>query len=395
MLDSQPTYDNHLIGPETPLSHEQVVLLKELSEAEKEKALLLPGDAALDEKRRARVEATRPELFGQSAVIERCWSENSGQLEELAHRYAEKAIDRVFLVGAGDSLLAMVAVRQTMELMLGVPCEAVQSLEFAYYRRHVVSPNSLVVVLSSSGRTTRTLEALLIADHFGATTLSVTNSVGSPVAANSLDTLLLSATRNGWPTQSTTVAIAVLLRLAVEIGTVRGVALQEIFAQGLASVPGLIAKALTDNDLIVGEIAAAESAHGMYVFSAAGPAWAAAIAGAAKVKEATPDRALEIHLEEFHHYNSQKPGEPLFLLVPEGPSASRAIDTAAESLRQKGRPYAIVPQGFEALSGYALRTIEMPKIVEPLSALLYVPVAHLLGYHLGMAKFSDAEGASR
>ena len=40
-----------------------------------------------------------------------------------------------------------------------------QSLEFAYYHADLVDADTAVIALSSSGETTRTVEALLVAQH--------------------------------------------------------------------------------------------------------------------------------------------------------------------------------------------------------------------------------------
>ena len=46
----------------------------------------------------------------------------------------------------------MIAARQALECMLGVPCEPMQSLEFAYYHAHLVDAGTAVIALSSSAR---------------------------------------------------------------------------------------------------------------------------------------------------------------------------------------------------------------------------------------------------
>ena len=90
------------------------------------------------------------------------------------------------------------------------------------------------------------------------------------------------------------------------------------------------------------------------LFSGAGPNLASAIVGAAKVKECTTLHAVDIQIEEYHHYNSQKAGEPLFLLAPSGPSVPRAVDTGTDALRWGGRLYVVTTEGehaFDDLDG--------------------------------------------
>lgn len=391
---SDTTLDSPLLADDSPLDERQKGIVERVSAKERAGILALPTDDPLDPERRRRVDATRGEMLGQPAAIRATWDRNAETLPVVAERIAAKAIDRVFLVGAGDSLAVMIAARRTLELMLGVPCEPVQALEFAYYQQHLVTPDSLVVALSSSGETTRTVEALLVAQHAGALTLALTNTAGSTLDVESENTLLLSATRVGWPTQSSTTALSLLLRLATAVGRLRGAAGADALAAELETLPEAIAQVLGDLDAQVASIARTEAARTMYLFSAGGPTWAAAIIGAAKVKETSPDHAVEIQVEEFHHYNSQKPGEPMFLFAPTGPSVPRAVDTGTDAHRYGGTLYVVTTEGETAFDGLADGILRLPVVSAALSPLLYVVPAQLVGYHLGMAKFHAAEEAA-
>lgn len=387
--------DSPLLGSNSPLDARQQAVIIRVSEGERAGILALPTDDPLDPKRRHRVEVTRTEMFDQPHAIHETWSDNSDGLAMVGRRIATKNIDRVFLVGAGDSLAVMVGARLILELMLGVPCEPVQSLDFAYYSQHLVTDRSMVVALSSSGETTRTVEAVLMAQHAGAYTLSLTNTSRSSIDQESENCLLVRASRVGWPTQSSSAAMALLMRLATIVGIERGVAGATDLADELSRTPELMSHALEAFDLPIATIAAAEARRSMYLFSAAGPTWAAAIVGAAKVKETTPDHALEIQIEEYHHYNSQKAGEPLFLFAPTGPSVARAVYTGRDARRYGGTLYAVTTCGERAFDQDANEVLHLPRISECLSPLLYLVPAQMTGYHLGMAKFAQAEAVHR
>ncbi len=303
------------------------------------------------------------------------------------------------LVGAGDSLAVMVAARSALETMLGVPCEPVQSLEFAYYQGATAVSSTAVIAVSSSGETTRTVEAMLVAQHAGAYTVALTNTAGSTLETEATTALKIEATRVGWPTQSSTAALALLLELAVRVGERRGAAPAADWRAALDAMPDTMSAVLAAIDAPIARIAAEEIAllepAAAVLFSGAGPTLAAAIVGAAKVKECTPLHAIEIQVEEYHHYNSQKAGEPLFLLAPAGPSVPRAVDTGTDAHRWGGRLYVVTTDGehaFDSLAPEAL--IELPAVPEPLSPLLYLLPAQLVGYHLGLAGFAAAEAAA-
>lgn len=389
------TLASPLLGPGSPLDARQQGVVARVSEAERASILSLPTDDPLDAKRRHRVDVTRGEMFGQPQAILDTWACNTLDLDSVSERVATRSFDRIFLVGAGDSLAVMIAARRALELMTGVPCEPVQCLEFAYYQQHLVTDRSMVIALSSSGETTRTVEAVLVAQHAGAYTLALTNTSGSSIDQESQSSLIIEATRVGWPTQSSTAALALLLRLAMMVGRYRGATGAADLARELAAAPDVMARVLERVDGPIADIAAAEATRHMYLFSGAGPTWAAAIVGAAKVKETTPDHAVEIQIEEYHHYNSQKPDEPLFLFAPTGPSVARAAYTGRDARRYGGTLYAVSTEGERAFDNDANEVLELPAVSETLSPLLYLVPAQMIGYHLGMAKFALAEAGLR
>jgi glucosamine--fructose-6-phosphate aminotransferase (isomerizing) len=375
----------------SPLDERQRAVIERVSAAERAHILALPSDDPLDPKRRARVEATGPELFGQPDAIERTLAANAGSLAAVVDLL--RGVRQVYLVGAGDSLAVMDAARVALVRMLGVPCTPVQSLELAYYGAQLLGPDVAVVALSSSGETTRTVEALLVAQHAGARTVALTNTAGATLEQEATTTLQVQATRVGWPTQSSTAALALLLRLAVDAGLDRQVPGADLLGAELRTLPGLMRETLAALDEPVARIAEREVGASMVLFSGGGPSGAAAVVGAAKVKECTPVHALAIQVEEYHHYNSQKAGEPLMLLAPTGPTVPRAVDTGTDAHRWGGQLYVATTEGERAFDGLADELLVLPRVDEALSPLLTFLPAQLLGYHLGLAGFRAAEAA--
>jgi glucosamine--fructose-6-phosphate aminotransferase (isomerizing) len=383
-----------LLDPGTsPLDVRQRAVVQRVSDAERAHILALPSNDPLDPKLRFRVEATGPELFGQPAAIRATLQLNAQTLDVIADRLAA-GVRRVVLVGCGDSLAVMIAARQALECMLGVPCEPMQSLEFAYYHAHVVDADTAVIALSSSGETTRTVEALLVAQHRGSYTVSLTNTAGSTLQSEADTSLKIEATRVGWPTQSSTAALALLLELAIRVGERRVPTAAAPLRAAFDELPDVMAQVLGRIDPLIADIAEYEVDAGVQtvLFSGAGPNLASAIVGAAKVKECTTLHAVDIQIEEYHHYNSQKAGEPLFLLAPSGPSVPRAVDTGTDALRWGGRLYVVTTENEHAFDDLTGRVIGLPPVPEPLSPLIYLLPAQLVGYHLGLRCYAVAAG---
>lgn len=379
-----------LLAPDSPLDPRARALVQELYDREQAKALALPTDDPLDPKRMQRVEFTRPEILEQPDCIRKTLTAEEAPIAAAARDIAAADIDRIVLTGCGDSLSVMVGIRSLLEAMTGVPCEPVQALDFAYYTGGTVGPRTLVVTLSSSGVTVRTVEALLVAKAHGARSLALTNTPGSALITESDHAILIHAERKGWPTQASTAAFALLAQLALQIGRRRGRAGVDALQSALDSAPDIMAAVIAEQELAVAALAEREKDKPMFLFAGGGPSLATAMFGAAKVKECTPDHALAIPLEEFHHYNSQKTVDPMFVITPRGPSVPRARDTAAEGKRWGGVVYAVVTEDEAALDGLAEAVIRLPSLPEALSPLVTSIPVQLFAYHLAMAQFRAA-----
>ncbi|PJI93527.1 SIS domain-containing protein [Luteimicrobium subarcticum] len=386
------TWASPLLEPgSTILDDRQRAVVETVSAAERAHILALPSDDLLDPRRRARIEATGPELFAQPEAVRATLLRNANTLDAVAERLAA-GFRRVVLVGAGDSLAVMAGARLALEQMLGVPCEPVQSLEFAYYAAHALDASTAVLALSSSGETTRTVEALLVAQRHQMYTVALTNTRGSTLEREATTALQVEATRVGWPTQSSTAALALLLELAVRVGERRGATGAGELRSALDALPGLMAVTLGRTDATVAAIAEREVRSRTVLFAGGGPSAAAATMGAAKVKECTPGHAFAVQVEEYHHYTSQKPDEPLVLLAPSGPTVPRATDTGRDAHRWGGRLYVVTTEGERAFDDLdAEGVLFLPAVPEPLSPLLFVLPAQLVGYHLGLAGVRAAE----
>ncbi len=381
-----------LLAPDSPLDDRARALVAALFEREARLMDALPTDDPLDEKRRRRVELTRVEILAQPAAIRDTLATARADAARAARTIASAGVRRVVMTGCGDSLAVMVGARLLFERVLGIPCEPVQALDFAYYTGGTVGPDTLVVTLSSSGTTTRTVEAALIARALGAQTLALSNTAGSALMAESDHGLLVRAERRGWPTQASTAALALLLHFALDLATALGRPPERVawLRAALDAVPDQIAAVIASREEGIADLARADANRGVFLFAGGGPSYACALFGAAKVKECSPDHALAIPLEEFHHYNSQKPGDPLFIVAPAGPSVARARDTAFEGRRWGGRVYGVVSEDEGALDPHADAVLRLPAVPEEVSALVYCVPVQLYAFHLATAKFAAA-----
>lgn len=344
-------------------------------------------DTAGDPSRLARIARTRDEMMAQGHAIVTTLASQADSIAQIALRLRKRLIRQVIVVGCGDSWHVGTGVAYAWESLAGIPLRAVQALDYAHYGAVAADGHTLVIGISSGGTTPAVLDALGAARRRGAFTLGVSNTAGSRVLSENDAALVVQASRKGWPTQSSMATMALLIRLAqVFAGTERA------RAQGLEldAVPALVDAVAYSLDTQMAGIASDMAAAGLVLFSGLGPNFAAASFGAAKVKELSPIHAVALPLEEYHHYRSQKAGDPLVLVATDTASYERALDTALVSQKVGGWTVALVAEDLPEIASRVQHTVRVPHVCPELAALVSSIPLHLLAYHF--ARQRDAIG---
>lgn len=328
------------------------------------------SDAARDPHRLARVALTREEMNGQGAAVARSLAAAEAPIAELAARLDGRRIGSVVFAGCGDSWFVGMAVRHAFETLLGVPALPAEAFDYCHYDSAGAGPGTLAFGLSAGGATPAVLGALDAARARGAFTVGVSNTPESPLLARYDAALPVAASRKGWPTQSSTAAMAVLLAAAARLARAEPAA---ALAAELSSLPERMARVLAAQERAMAEIGAALAPARLVLLTGAGPFFAAAAIGAAKLKELAPIHALAVPLEEMHHYRAQKAADPLVLLALDAASRERALDTALVGAAVGGRTVAILGRAdreIEARVAHACVVPEAQGLTAPILAVL-------------------------
>jgi glucosamine--fructose-6-phosphate aminotransferase (isomerizing) len=351
-------------------------------------------DAPHDGPRQARGERSRVEMLAQGDAMRATLAAEGTNVDAIAARLAKLPIRRVVIAGCGDSWAVAIALKLAFERLLGVPTDAVQALDWALYSSTLADAATVVIGISSSGRTEAVVDALTAARRNGAFTIGVSNTADTPVLIGSDGGLLVRATRRGWPTQSSTSAAGVLWLLAARWAAASGRRADEAaaFEKDLRALPDAI-------DVIASRFdapakAAAQSLAGtpIVLLTGAGSHYAAAAFGTTKIKELSPIHAISMPLEEYHHYRSQKRGDPLFLVAPDQASAERALDVALYGKAVGGRTIALLPEGERVISAEVDGSWYLPQVRTELAPVAYAIPLHLFAYHFASARFAAGLG---
>jgi glucosamine--fructose-6-phosphate aminotransferase (isomerizing) len=282
-------------------------------------------------------------------------------------------------------------VRHAFESLTGLPLEAAEALDYAAYGVVTANARTLVIGLSSGGSTPAVMAALRRARERGATTVGVSNTPGSAVLTRFDAGLLVHATRKGWPTQASTAALALLVRLAASLAEAKGTDASGL-ADELAALPGLMDHVLAGLDRPVAALAERLAPAALWLFTGLGPNFAAASFGAAKIRELSPVHALAIPLEEMHHYRLPKRGDPLVIVATDAASRERALDTALVGEAVGARMVAVLSAPDPEIGRRVDETLLVPACAPALAPLLSSLPLHLLAYHFAMARFARGLG---
>ena len=118
------------------------------------------SDAAGDPERFRRVALTETEMMSQGDAIRATLEANAAPLAQIAADLADRPIRRIAMVGCGDSWISGHGVRHVVERLTGAVCEPCEAFDFATYGLDVVDAETVVIGLSSSGKTEPVIEGL-------------------------------------------------------------------------------------------------------------------------------------------------------------------------------------------------------------------------------------------
>jgi len=291
-----------------------------------------------------------------------------------------RSLERLHLIGCGDSYFAALAAEFAFESIAGLPTEAHNAMAFSRYG--VVNfdlpsypqraQTSLVIGISVSGGVTRTIEGVLRAKARGLRTLAVTSGAHTPIAqaASAVLTTHVPDLPNAAGVQvpgsrSYLASLLMLFACALRIAEARGqpVANWRAVFMGAAE---RIAQTIALSDAAARACAERTRDAAEFVFCGSGPNFGTAQFCAAKVLEASGDAAIGQDVEEWAHlqYFARVPDTPTFLITARERDASRAeeVKVAMQTIGRRAievapataeappdLPYAPIPEAFAPL----------------------------------------------
>ena len=321
----------------------------------------------------------QPEALGDTIAG---WEEmDFAPYRRFAQRLSDHALKRVLLTGMGSSFHALYPLRLAL-IAQGIQTEMFETSELIHFAPRLLSPDTLVVAVSQSGRSAETLQ-LLDLIHTDAPLIGVTNTPDSPLAQKSSVVLLTRAGAEYSVSCKTYVTSLAALSLLGDLltgqdagGTVSAIR---------ASI-SLTAQYLSHWETYVESAVEELSGIAHLILTGRGPSLAAVGTGGLIMKEAAHFHAEGMSSAAFRHGPLEMVSPELYVLVYAGLGGSRRLNVnlVADIRKAGGRAEIIAPGESDHIYSLPLVPDTCLPIVEILPAqLISIALAVLKNYPPG------------
>lgn len=322
----------------------------------------------------------------------------------LAARQALVGRDSILIAASGSSRHAGLAGEILFEDLAGIAVDVEYASEYIYRSTQTLK-NPCFVVISQSGETADTSEALREAIARGSSTIAITNKPESSMAklaACSLPTYA-GVERAVPATKSFTTQLVVISLLALYAARVRGRmtrAVVESHLDHLFHVPEAMEAALPRWEKQVSDLTSTLKDAETFLFLGRGVHYPMAREGALKLKESAYIQAEGYPTGELKHGPNAlvSRSNPLVVLATCDPSApdsvlryEKTVNLVRDMHKQGAQILSVVTEGDIRVAELSDHAIEVPRAAEYISPLYEVVPLQLLAYFMATARGIDVD----
>ena len=305
-------------------------------------------------------------------------------------------ISQIYIVACGSAYHVGVAAQYIIEDLARIPVRVELASEFRY-RKPLLDPNGLVIIISQSGETADSLAALREAKSRGIRTLAIVNVVGSSIAReadNVFYTLagpeIAVATTKAYSTQ-----LIAAYCLAGQFALVREEITEEYYSsliEEMQTLPDKIRKVLDDKERIQWFAAKQANAKDMF-FIGRGLDYAISLEGSLKMKEISYIHSEAYAAGELKHGTiSLLEDNTLVIGVLTQPELyEKTLSNMVECKSRGAYLCAVTSYGNYSMEDTADFVTYIPKTDAHFATSLAVIPLQLMGYYVSVAKGLDVD----
>ena len=307
-----------------------------------------------------------------------------------------KKISQIYIVACGSAYHVGIVAQYVMEDLAKIPVRVELASEFRY-RKPLLDPDGLVIVISQSGETADSLAALRLAKDKGLKTLGIVNVVGSSIAReadNVFYTLagpeIAVATTKAYSTQ-----LIAAYCLALQFAYVRGemeLSEYERLLSELETIPEKIEKILEDKERIQWFAAKVANSKDIF-FIGRGIDYAVSLEGSLKLKEISYIHSEAYAAGELKHGTISLIEDNILVIgvLTQSELYEKTVSNMVECKSRGAYLCGLTTYGKYEVEDTVDFTTYIPKIDEHFSASLAVVPLQLLGYYVSVAKGLDVD----
>ena len=306
------------------------------------------------------------------------------------------SITDINIVACGSAYHVGIAAQYIFEDLVRVPVRVELASEFRY-RKPILSPHTLVIVISQSGETADSLAALREAKELGVKTMSVVNVVGSSIARESdyvcytmAGPEIAVATTKAYSTQ-----LVMSYILAIKFGQVKGLVSDEKAGEmirELQTLPAKIQRLLDDKERIQWFASKFANARDIF-FIGRGIDYAISLEGSLKMKEISYIHSEAYAAGELKHGTISliEDGTLLVGVLTQSVLYEKTVSNMVECKSRGAYLMGLTTYGNYNIEDTADFTVYIPRTDEHFTPTLAVIPLQLMGYYVSCAKGLDVD----
>ena len=315
---------------------------------------------------------------------------------DLSADYVKK-ISKFYIIACGSSYHVGMVGKYVLEKMLRKPVEVALASEFRYCSP-IVDKNTLVIVISQSGETLDTMEALREAKRLGGRTLAIVNVVGSSIAKEADDVIytwagpeIAVATTKAYSTQLAVLDL-LCLYLADLLGSIAPEEYTEILTE-LTRIPDKLKEVLEQKERIQ-QYASQFFNHDSIFFIGRNLDYAIGLEASLKLKEISYIHSEAYAAGELKHGTISliEQGTLVIALATYGQLFDKAVSNMIEVQSRGATVLGLTDTTHEeALGKHADAIITVPETHPLLMPSLAVVPMQLFAYYVALARGCDID----
>ena len=307
-----------------------------------------------------------------------------------------KSLNKIFIVACGSAYHVGLVGKYVIENLARIHVEVDLASEFRY-RNPIINKDDLVIIISQSGETLDTLEALREAKKKGAKILSVVNVKGSSIARESDDVLythagpeIAVATTKAYSTQ-----MNILFLLALHFAKIRDCITdekQKKYVNEIKSIP-VKAEAFLKTASDIEKTAKKFKNNRDVFFIGRGIDYAIALEGSLKLKEISYIHSEAYAAGELKHGTISliEEGTLVIALASQNSLYDKMLSNIREVKSRGATVIAVVTEGHKEIEKEADFVISIPEISEVFAGAIEVLPLQILSYYISYHKGLDVD----